>query len=45
VLAGAAADAKRKVRVLEFCHQPTDHPVLVTMAESEYLRGYVVRVE
>lgn len=45
VLAAAAADAKRKVRVLEFCHQPTDHPVLVTMAESEYLRGYVVRVE
>jgi 23S rRNA (cytosine1962-C5)-methyltransferase len=45
VLADAAADAKRKVRVLEFCHQPADHPVLVTMAESEYLRGYVVSVE
>lgn len=45
VLAGAAADAKRKVHVLEFCHQPADHPVLVTMPESEYLRGYIVRVE
>lgn len=45
VLAEAAADAKRKVRVLEFCHQPADHPVLVSMPESEYLRGYVVRVE
>ncbi len=45
VLAAAAADAKRKVQVLEFCHQPTDHPVLVTMPESEYLRGYVLRVE
>ncbi|MDB6169746.1 MAG: putative SAM-dependent methyltransferase [Verrucomicrobia bacterium] len=45
VLAGAAADAKRKVRVLEFCHQPPDHPVLVTMMESEYLRGYVVQAE
>lgn len=45
VLAEAAADAKRKVQVLEFCHQPADHPVLVTMPESEYLRGYVVRVE
>lgn len=45
VLAAAAADAKRKVRVLEFCHQPADHPVLVTMPESEYLRGYVLRVE
>ncbi|MEI7550838.1 MAG: class I SAM-dependent rRNA methyltransferase [Verrucomicrobiota bacterium] len=45
VLAGAAADAKRKVRVLEFCHQPPDHPVLVTMMESEYLRGYLVQAE
>jgi 23S rRNA (cytosine1962-C5)-methyltransferase len=45
VLAEAAADAKRKVQVLEFCHQPADHPVLVTMPESEYLRGYIVRVE
>jgi 23S rRNA (cytosine1962-C5)-methyltransferase len=45
VLAGVATDAKRKVRVIEFCHQPADHPVLVTMPESEYLRGYIVRVE
>jgi 23S rRNA (cytosine1962-C5)-methyltransferase len=45
VLAGAAADAKRKVRVLEYCHQPSDHPVLVTMMESEYLRGYIVQAE
>jgi 23S rRNA (cytosine1962-C5)-methyltransferase len=45
VLAEAAADARRRVRVLEFCHQPADHPVLVTMPESEYLRGYILRVE
>ncbi len=45
VLAGAAADAKRKVRVLEFCHQPPDHPILVTMMESEYLRGYIVQAD
>ena len=45
VLAEAAADAKRRVHVLEFCHQPIDHPVLVTMPESEYLRGYILRVE
>lgn len=45
VLADAASDAKRKVRVLEHCHQPADHPVLVTMPESEYLRGYVLSVE
>lgn len=45
VLAEAAADAKKRVHVLEYCHQPADHPVLVTMPESEYLRGYVLRVE
>ncbi len=45
VLVGAAADAKRRVHVLEFCHQPPDHPVLVTMPESEYLRGYILRAE
>ena len=45
VLAAAAADAKRKVRVLEWCHQPADHPVLATMMESEYLRGYLLQAE
>lgn len=45
VLAEAAADAKKRVHVLEYCHQPPDHPVLVTMPESEYLRGYILRVE
>jgi 23S rRNA (cytosine1962-C5)-methyltransferase len=45
VLAAAAADAKRRARVLEYCHQPADHPVLIAMPESEYLRGYILRVE
>lgn len=45
VLAGAATDARRKVRVIEWAHQPADHPVLLTMPESEYLRGYIVRAE
>lgn len=45
VVAAAAADARRKVHLVEFCHQPADHPVLVTMPESEYLRGYILRVD
>jgi 23S rRNA (cytosine1962-C5)-methyltransferase len=45
VLSESAADAKRRVHVLEWSHQPPDHPVLATMPESEYLRGYVLRVE
>ena len=45
VLAEVSTDARRKLRVIEWCHQPADHPVLVTMPESEYLRGYLVRAE
>jgi 23S rRNA (cytosine1962-C5)-methyltransferase len=45
VLAEVSTDARRKLRVLEWCHQPSDHPVLVTMPESEYLRGYIVCAE
>jgi 23S rRNA (cytosine1962-C5)-methyltransferase len=45
VLAEAAADARRKLHVLEWCHQPPDHPVLAAMPESEYLRGYILRAE
>ena len=45
MLAAASADAKRAVHVLEFCHQPADHPVLITMPESEYLRGCILRVD
>ncbi len=45
LLGKAAADARRRVRVLEFCHQPPDHPVIPNMAESEYLRGFLLKVE
>ncbi len=45
VLAEAASDARRRVSIVEYCHQPADHPVLVTMPESEYLRGYILRAE
>lgn len=45
VLAEAAADTRRRVQVLDYAHQPLDHPVLVTMPESEYLRGYILRVD
>jgi 23S rRNA (cytosine1962-C5)-methyltransferase len=45
VLSAAAADARKKVRILNWANQPADHPVLMTMPESEYLRGYVLEVE
>jgi 23S rRNA (cytosine1962-C5)-methyltransferase len=45
VVASASADARRRAQVLEWHHQPADHPVLATMPESEYLRGYLLSVE
>lgn len=45
LLGQAAADVRRRVRVVEFSHQPPDHPVLPTMPESEYLRGFLLEVE
>ncbi|MDX2109554.1 MAG: class I SAM-dependent rRNA methyltransferase [Verrucomicrobiota bacterium] len=44
-LSEAAADAKRTVRILRYCSQPLDHPVVVTIPETEYLKGMIVQAE
>lgn len=44
VLAEAAQDAGRWVRVLERRNQPADHPVLLTMPETAYLKCFVLEV-
>jgi len=41
----AAAQAKRKVRILHQLHQPADHPVNIFHPEGEYLKGLVLYVE
>ncbi len=41
----AAANAKRKVRILHQLTQPTDHPINIFHPESEYLKGLVLYVE
>lgn len=41
----AAAQAKRKVRILHQLHQPADHPVNIYHPEGEYLKGFVLYVE
>lgn len=41
----AAAQAKRKVRILHQLHQPADHPINIYHPEGEYLKGLVVYVE
>jgi 23S rRNA (cytosine1962-C5)-methyltransferase len=41
----AAAQARRKVRILHQLHQPADHPINIFHPEGEYLKGLVLYVE
>lgn len=41
----AAAQAKRKVRILHQLHQTADHPINIYHPEGEYLKGLVLYVE
>lgn len=41
----AAAQSKRRVRILHQLHQPADHPVNIYHPEGEYLKGLVLFVE
>jgi 23S rRNA (cytosine1962-C5)-methyltransferase len=41
----AAANARRKVRVLHQLSQPPDHPISIYHLEGEYLKGLVLEVE
>ena len=45
VLAGAAADAGRSIQVIEKRTQARDHPVLISMPETYYLKCMILRVE
>ncbi len=43
VVAGAALDAKRELRIIGRLHQPSDHPVPLAFPEAEYLKGLVLQ--
>jgi 23S rRNA G2069 N7-methylase RlmK/C1962 C5-methylase RlmI len=43
--ASAAADAHRRVRLLERCGAAPDHPVVLNLPETEYLKCLVLEVE
>lgn len=45
MLMEAAADVGRNVRLLEMCKQSYDHPVMLNIPESEYLRGFILEIE
>lgn len=40
----ACVDAKRSVRILKYFSQPLDHPILLQIPETEYLKGFLLQV-
>ena len=44
VIARAAQDAKRQVRLLEQRGQASDHPILASMPETRYLKCFILQV-
>lgn len=44
VVFGAAADAKRNVRIVQQLTQPEDHPINIFHPEGEYLKGLLLHV-
>lgn len=45
ILRAAAADSRRKIRLVEKRMQSQDHPVLLSFPESYYLKGLVLQAE
>jgi len=44
IIADAAVDARRRLQILEKRIQPSDHPVLLSMPETYYLKCIITRV-
>lgn len=44
ILKEAAAEAGKKTEILKRCHQAQDHPIVRAIPETEYLKGYFLRV-
>jgi 23S rRNA (cytosine1962-C5)-methyltransferase len=45
VLAGAALDSRRTVRIVGRLNQASDHPIPLAFPEAEYLKGFVLEAE
>ncbi|HXK49362.1 MAG TPA: class I SAM-dependent rRNA methyltransferase [Clostridiales bacterium] len=44
MIAYSAKDAKRTVQIIAQLHQADDHPVSVSVPETEYLKGLILRI-
>lgn len=45
IVFGAAIDARRKVKILEYLHQSPDHPIGLHFPEGAYLEGLILAVD
>ena len=45
MLSQAAWDAKRTARLLEFRSQSRDHPILLSIPETDYLKCAILMIE
>jgi len=44
VILSAASDAKRTIRLTDYCSQSKDHPIIPAIPETEYLKGFVLQI-
>jgi 23S rRNA (cytosine1962-C5)-methyltransferase len=44
IIFSASLEAKREVQIIEKLGHSPDHPILVTVPETEYLKGFICRV-
>jgi len=44
IVFSASLEAKREVQILEKLGHSSDHPILITVPETEYLKGFICRV-
>jgi len=44
IIFSASLEAEREVQIVEKLSQSSDHPILVTLPESEYLKGFICHV-
>jgi 23S rRNA (cytosine1962-C5)-methyltransferase len=45
MLASAAADAHRTVKIIEKRSQSKDHPIVATIPETAYLKCFICHIE
>jgi 23S rRNA (cytosine1962-C5)-methyltransferase len=45
VIVDASVDARKTLRQIDTYHQRPDHPIIASMPETEYLRGYAFEVQ